>query len=150
MVCQGYHFSCCLHQCLTCVFCILLFFSCFSLFARHRRCTMGKEKSTQSCVLCRLEPYNKSPSGRTRDRGSGDVRASHDSPTGSTSRRRSHGSRSRSHFRSPAQPPEWAKQLLEQQQSNAAELKRLQSEFASVTVLIPKPTKKNSTILIQV
>ena len=28
----------------------------------------------------------------------------------------------------PSQPPEWAKQLLEQQQSNARELKRLQSK----------------------
>ena len=133
MGCQGYHFSCCLRHCLTCVSCVLSFFlAFFSLFAFvHRHRAMGKEKSTQSRVLRRLEPYNKSPSGRTRDRGSGDVRSSHDSPIGSTSRRRSHGSCSRS--RSPAQPPEWAKQLLEQQRANAAELKRLQSEFASAT-----------------
>jgi len=44
-------------------------------------------------------------------------------------RSKSHGSRSRSS--SPAQPPQWAKQLLEQQQANAAELKRLQNELTS-------------------
>ena len=94
---------------------------------------MGKDKSRQSRALRRLEAYNKSPHGRSKDRdsgSSGDVRAVHDSSVGSAGRRnKSRGSRSRSS--SPAQPPEWAKQLLEQQQANAAELKRLQNELAS-------------------
>ena len=55
---------------------------------------------------------------------SGDVRTVHNSSVGSSGRRnKSHCSRSRSSL--PAQPPERAKQLLEQQQANAAELKCL-------------------------
>ena len=94
---------------------------------------MGKDKQRQSRALRCLEPYNKSPHGRPKDRASGSsevVRTVHDSSVGSSGwRSKSHGSRSRSS--SPAQPPEWAKQLLEQQQANAAELKRLQNELAS-------------------
>ena len=61
----------------------------------------------------------------------------HDSSVGSCGRRnKSHGSCSR--LLSPAQPPEWAKQLLEQQQANAAELKRLQNELASSSSNVAK------------
>ena len=101
---------------------------------------MGKDKSRQSRALCRLEPYNNSPHDRTKDRASGssgDVRTSHDSSAGSSGRRsKSHGSHSRSP--SPAQPPEWAKQLLQQQQANATELRRLQSELASSSTKVSK------------
>ena len=94
---------------------------------------MGKEKPRQSTALRRLEPYNNSPHGRPTDHASGSsgvVRTVHDSSGGSSGRRsKSHGSSSRSS--SPAQHPEWAKQLLEQQQANAVELKRLQNELAS-------------------
>ena len=61
----------------------------------------------------------------------------YNSSVGSSGRRnKSHGSHSRSS--SPAQPPEWAKQLLEQQQLNAAELKRLQNELASSSSKVAK------------
>ena len=94
---------------------------------------MGKDKQRQSRALRCLEPYNNSLHGRPKDRASGSsgvVHNVHGSSVGSSGRRsKSHGSRSRSS--SPAQPPEWAKQLLEQQQANAAELKRLQNELAS-------------------
>ncbi|KAK2556560.1 hypothetical protein P5673_021473, partial [Acropora cervicornis] len=94
---------------------------------------MGKDKQRQSRALRCLEPYNNSPHGRPKDRASGSsgvVHTVHGSSVGSSGRRsKSHGSRSRSS--SPAQPPEWAKQLLEQQQANAAELKRLQNELTS-------------------
>ena len=94
---------------------------------------MGKEKPRQSTALWRLEPYNNSPHGRPADRASGSsgvVHTVHDSSGGSSGRRsKSHSSRSCSSL--PAQPPEWAKQLLEQQQANAVELKRLQNELAS-------------------
>ncbi|KAK2556219.1 Ceramide synthase [Acropora cervicornis] len=94
---------------------------------------LEKDKQRQSRALRCLEPYNNSPHGRPKDRASGSsgvVHTVHGSSVGSSGRRsKSHGSRSRSS--SPAQPPEWAKQLLEQQQANAAELKRLQNELAS-------------------
>ena len=71
----------------------------------------------------------------------------HDSSVGSSGRRnKSHGSRSCSS--SPAQPPEWAKQLLEQLQMNAAELKGLQNKLASSSTKVakkqraPDPNKK--------
>ena len=103
---------------------------------------MGKDNPRQSRALRRLEVYNKSPHGRPKEHSSGssgDVCAVHDSSVGSSGRRnKSHGSRSRSS--SPAQPPEWAKQLLEQQQANAAELiKRLQNKLVSFS---PKVAKK--------
>ena len=54
----------------------------------------------------------------------------HNSSVGSSGRRnKSHGSHS--HSSSPGQSPEWTKQLLEQQQANAAKLKRLQNELTS-------------------
>ena len=69
---------------------------------------MGKDKARQSRALRRLEAYNKSPHGRTKDRASGcsgDVRTVHDSSVGSSGRRnQSHGSHLRSS--SPAQPTE--------------------------------------------
>ena len=104
---------------------------------------MGRDRSRQSRALRRLERYNKSPNGTSRgcskDRGTGDDRTTHESPcTATSSRSKSPGSRSRS--RSPTQLPEWAKQLLQQQQSNAAELKRLQNELVNATV--PKVAKK--------
>ena len=104
---------------------------------------MGKDKSRQSRALRQLELYNRSPNGtsrgRSKDRGTGDDHTTHESPsTATSSRRKSHGSCFRS--RLPTQPPEWARQLLEQQQSNAAGLKRLQNELANATV--PKVAKK--------
>ena len=111
------------------------FFAFCLLFLVHS--IMGKDKSRQSRALQRLEAYNTSPHGRSKDRNSGDVRAVHDSSAGTAGRRnKTHGSRSRSS--SPAQPPEWAKQLLEQQQANAAELKRLQNELASSSTKVAK------------
>ena len=86
---------------------------------------MGKDKtslrsSRSSCALRRLEPYNKSPSScSSKDRDSG----------ASNSREKSHSSPSGP--RSLDQPPEWAKQLLEQQKANKAELKRINGELAS-------------------
>ena len=116
------HFSCCHSPLPDLLVFIVQFLPCFfafcSLFLVHS--IMGKDKSRQSRALRHLE-YNKSPHGRSKDRDSGDVRAVHDSSAGR--RNKTHGSHSRSS--SPAQPPEWAKQLLEQQQANAAELKRL-------------------------
>ena len=106
---------------------------------------MGKDKQRQSRALRCLEPYNNSPHGRPKDHASGSsgvVHTVHGSSVGSSGRRsKSHGSRSRSS--SPAQPPEWAKQLLEQQQANAAELKRLQNELASSS---SKVTRKQRTL----
>ena len=85
---------------------------------------MGKDKPRQTRALWHLEPYNKSLHGRPKDRASGSsgvVGTVHDSPVGSSGRMsKSHGSHSCS--LSAAQPPEWARQLLEQQQVNAAEL----------------------------
>ena len=93
-----------------------------------------KKKSRQSKAL---EAYNKSPHGRSKDCDSGDVHTVHNSSVGSAGRRnKSHGSRS--HSSSPAQPPEWAKQLLELQQANAAELKCLQNELASLSTKVAK------------
>ena len=101
---------------------------------------MGKDNPRHSRALWHLEAYNKSPHGRPKDRASGshgDVRAVHDTSASSSGRRnKSHGSLSR--LSSPAQPPEWAKQLLEQQQANAAELKRLQNELASSSSKVAK------------
>ena len=96
---------------------------------------MGKDKQRQSRALRRLESYNNRPHGRPKDHASGSsgvVRTVHDSSVGSSGRRsKSDGFRLRSS--PPAQPPEWAKQLLEQQQANEAELKRLQNELASTS-----------------
>ena len=88
---------------------------------------MAKESSrTKSRAVKRLQPYNRSPSGRPRDaRDAGAERG--DSSRDSVRRH----SRSRSHSHSPSGPPEWAKELLKQQQENAAELKRLQGELSS-------------------
>ena len=86
---------------------------------------MGKDRtssrtSLSSRALRRLEPYNHSPSSRSsKDRN----------PGASSICDKSHSSQSGSH--SPDQPPEWAKQLLEQQKANVAELKRIQDELAS-------------------
>ena len=115
--------------------------SCFFAFVRRFiHSVMGKDKPRQSRALRRLEAYNKSLHGRTKNRASGssgDVRTVHDSSLSSSGRRnQSHGSHSRSS--SPAQPPEWAKQLLEQQEANAAELKCLQNELASSSSKVAK------------
>ena len=75
----------------------------------------------------RLEPYNKSPTNRSFGR-SGEDRTSDCSSRGGSSRS-SHGSSSTPHASS--EPPDWAKELLKQQQANATELKRLQSKMAS-------------------
>ena len=136
------HFSCCRSPLPDLTVFSLVFLRCFHrvLFVAFVRSIMGKDKSGQSRALRRLEPYNKSPHDRPKDRASGssgDVRTSHDSSTGSSGRgSKSHGSRSRSP--SPVQPPEWAKQLLQQQQANATELRRLQSELASSSTKVSK------------
>ena len=100
---------------------------------------MGKDKPRQSRALRRLKAY-KSLDRRPKDHASGssgDVRTVYNSSVGSSGRRnKSHGSHSRSS--SPAQPPEWAKQLLEQQQVNMAELKHLQNELASSSGKVAK------------
>ena len=128
------------------LFALVFVFPRVCLSVNFRPTKHGESKSRQSQALRRLEPDNKSPNGTSRgcskDRGTGDDRTTHESPCSATSsRRKSHGPRSRS--RSPTQPPEWAKQLLQQQQSNAAELKRLQNELANATV--PKVAKKQHT-----
>ena len=89
---------------------------------------MAKDNSrTKSRAAKRLEPYNKSPTNRSSTR-SGDDR---------TSDRSSHGGSSRSSHacssspRASSEPPDWAKELLKQQQANATELKPLQSEMVS-------------------
>ena len=61
----------------------------------------------------------------------------HDSSVGSSGQRKESRC-SRSWSLSPTQPPEWAKQLLEQQQANAAKLKRLQNELASSSSKVTK------------
>ena len=82
---------------------------------------------TRSRAAKRLEPYNKSPTNHSSGR-SGEDRTSDRSSRGGSSRS-SHGSSSIPHASS--EPPDWAKELLKQQQANATELKRLQSEIAS-------------------
>ena len=82
---------------------------------------------TRSRAAKRLEPYNKSPTNRSSGR-SGEDRTSERSSRGGSSRS-SHGGSSTPHASS--EPPDWAKELLKQQQANATELKRLQSEMAS-------------------
>ena len=72
-------------------------------------------------ALRRLEPYNSSPTCEDeREHGS-----RHSSGKKSS---RSKGSRSRSRSHSK-EPPQWAKELLKNQQENVKELKRLQSEI---------------------
>ena len=89
---------------------------------------MAKDNSrTKSRAAKRLEPYNKSPSNRSSGRG-GDDRTSDRSARGGSSR--SSHARS-SPLRASSEPPDWAKKHLKQQQANATELKRLQSEMAS-------------------
>ena len=89
---------------------------------------MAKDNSrTKARAAKRLEPYNKSPTNRSSGR-SGDNRISDRSSRGGSSR--SSHARS-SPPRASSEPPDWAKELLKQQQANATELKRLQSEMAS-------------------
>ena len=72
--------------------------------------SMAKESSrTRSHAVKRLQPYNRSPSGRSRDgRDAG----------------AEHGDSSRDSVHSQSSPPGWAKVLLKKQHENAAELKR--------------------------
>ena len=82
---------------------------------------------TRSRAAKRLEPYNKSPTNRSSGRSGEDCTSERSSRGGSS--RSSHGSS----LTPPAssEPLDWAKELLKQQQANATELKRLQSEMAS-------------------
>ena len=85
----------------------------------------GRSKSN-SRALRRLEPYNSSPAcGDDREHGS------RHSSGEKSSRSKGSRSRSRSYSRScsPKEPPQWAKELLKNQQENVKELKRLQSEI---------------------
>lgn len=73
---------------------------------------MAKERShTRSCAVKRLQPYNCSPSGHSRDAGEERGESSHASA------------------HTLFNPPDWAKKLLKQQQGNAAELKWLQGKL---------------------
>ena len=82
---------------------------------------MAKDNSrTKSRAAKWLEPYNKSPTNRSSGR-SGDDRTSDRSSRGRSSR----SSHARSlPLRASSEPPDWAKELLKQQQANATELKR--------------------------
>ena len=89
---------------------------------------MAKGNSgTKSRAAKWLEPYNKSPPNRS-SRRSGNDRTSDCSSRGGSSRS-SHARSSPLHASSES--PDWAKELLKQQQPSATELKRLQSEMAS-------------------
>ena len=90
---------------------------------------MAKDNSrTKSRAAKWLEPYNKSPANRSSGR-SGDDHASGRSSLGGSSRS-SHAWSSPP--RTSSEPPDWAKELPKQQQANTTELKRLQSEMASL------------------
>lgn len=108
--------------------------SIFSLFvslvsaSRFLPFLMAKDNSrTKSRAAKWLEPYNQSQTNRSSGRTSDDC----------TSDRSSHGGLSRSShacsspLHASSEPLDWAKELLKQQQANATELKRLQSEMAS-------------------
>ena len=83
---------------------------------------MAKERShTRSRAVKRLQPYNCSPRGHSRDAGEERGESSHASAH--------HHSRSRSPSHTLFNPPDWAKKLLKQQQGNAAELKWLQGKL---------------------
>ena len=82
---------------------------------------------TRSRAAKRLEPHNKNPTNPSSGR-SGEDRTSDRSSRGGSSRS-SHGSSLTPHASS--EPPDWAKELVKQQQANATELKRLQSVNAS-------------------
>lgn len=89
---------------------------------------MAKDNSrTKSRAAKWLEPYNQSQTNRSSGRTGDDC----------TSDRSSHGGLSRSShacsspLHASSEPPDWAKELLKQQQANATELKRLQSEMTS-------------------
>lgn len=89
---------------------------------------MAKDNSrTKSRAAKRLEPYNQSPTNHSSGR-TGDVCTSDCSSHGRSSRS-SHACSLPLHASS--EPPDWVKELLKQQQANATELKRLQSEMAS-------------------
>ena len=102
----------------------------------------SQQKSTKSRsrALRRLEPYNRSPADGN-DRQHGSRHSSGKRP------HRLKGSRSRlktnSRSRSPAEPPQWAKDLLKNQEENVKELKRLQSEIErSRTATASKPVAR--------
>ena len=86
----------------------------------------GRSKSNAR-ALRRLEPYNNSSPTCEDEREHG---SRHSSGKKSSRSKGSH-SRSRSYSRScsPKEPPQWAKELLKNQQENVKELKRLQSEI---------------------
>ena len=104
--------------------CVRLFLSLVSAIGMAK--DSGNSR-TKSRAAKRLEPYNKSP--RTRE----NERSTEDRPESRSARGDSRGSsRARSSPpRSSSDPPDWAKELLKQQQENATELKRLQNEVAS-------------------
>ena len=115
---------------------------------------MGKTKALKevsSRLLKRLEPYNKSPSVRNERQPSEDVDSARSrSKSSELSKRDRHRSRSCSRSESSGvssrrrhsnEPPAWEKEILGNQQKNAEELQRLQSELAkskSAIVTAPK------------
>ena len=128
---RGSCFCFAIRHCLTCVFSAFKFQSvrmaCL-LCSHFRPFLMPKDNSRTKCRAAKgLEPYNKSPANRSSTR-SGDDRTSGCGSRGGSSRS-SHAHSSPP--RTSSEPPDWAKELLKQQQANATELKRLQSEMTS-------------------
>ena len=83
---------------------------------------------SSSRALRRLEPYNKSPVSQD-DRQHGSRHSSGKKSHRSKSSRSRSKSRGHSRSRSPAEPPQWAKVLIRNQEEAGKELKRLQGEI---------------------
>ena len=129
---QSFSFCFAIRHCLTCVFsafnCQSVHIACF-LCSHFLPFLMAKDNSRMKSRAAKwLEPYNKSPANRSSGR-SGDDHASGRSSRGGSSRS-SHAWSSPP--RTSSEPPDWAKELPKQQQANTTELKRLQSEMASL------------------
>ena len=87
----------------------------------------SNQSKSDSRAVRRLDPYNKSP----REEENPERSSRHSSGEKTRSRPSQSGSRSETHSRSrsPSEPPQWARELLKNQEEYRKEIKRLQSEI---------------------
>ncbi|CAB4012351.1 Hypothetical predicted protein [Paramuricea clavata] len=88
----------------------------------------SNQPKSDSRALRRLDPYKRNPPEREE---SPERSSRHSSGEKARSRPSQSASRSetRSRSRSPSEPPQWARELLKNQEDYSKEMKRLQSEI---------------------
>ncbi|CAB3988049.1 Hypothetical predicted protein [Paramuricea clavata] len=88
----------------------------------------SNQSKSDSRALPRLDPYNKSPQEREENLERSSRHSSGEKARSRPSQSASH-SEIRSRSRSPSEPPQWARELLKNQEKYRKEIKRLQSEI---------------------